>query len=82
MGHRSPGAHPEAHAVACVRLRLVGIDVLLPLGTIAMGSLGIAIGFGPTLWVCAVLLVVSTAAVMLVRDVRELRSLSAPANHL
>lgn len=60
----------------------LGSTLLLPLGTIAMGSLGIAIGFGPTLWVCAVLLVVSTAAVMLVRDVRELRSPSAPANHL
>lgn len=60
----------------------LGSMLLLPLGTIAMGSLGVTIGFGPTLWVCAVLLVVSTAAVMLVRDVRELRSPSAPANHL
>jgi MFS family permease len=56
----------------------LGSTLLLPLGTIAAGVLGVSIGFGPTLIGGAILLVVSTAAVMLVKDVRELKRPTIP----
>ena len=56
----------------------MGSYLFLPLGLVLAGPVSSAIGVSETLWISAGFIIVSTFAVLLVPDVRNLRRLDAP----
>jgi MFS family permease len=56
----------------------MGSYLFLPLGLVLAGPVSDVIGVSETLWIAAGFIVVSTIAVLLVPDVRNLRRLDAP----
>ena len=58
---------------------LLGSYALVPLGTVLIGPLSVAIGTADTLWVAALVVLTATSAVLAVPDVRALRRVEAAA---
>ncbi len=58
---------------------ILGSIALAPLGVIAAGTLVEAIGTSHTLWIGAALIILPTAAVLAVPEVRTLRTISTDA---
>jgi MFS family permease len=58
---------------------LLGSYALVPLGTVLIGPLSVAIGTADTLWVAALVVLTATSAVLAVPDVRALRRVEEAA---
>jgi MFS family permease len=56
----------------------MGSYLFLPLGLVLAGPVSDVIGVSETLWISVAFIVLSTIAVLLVPDVRNLRRLDAP----
>ena len=74
----APAARPRGCTVTRQRLGLDGVLPFLPLGLVLAGPVSAVIGVSATLWISVAFIVLSTLAVLLVPDVRNLRRRDEP----